>query len=257
MPTLRARQFSKYHGAGNDFLLFEDLEQTFPTEKVSFLCDRKRGIGADGLILVRPSQRADFQMVYFNQDGSEAALCGNGLRCFAHFLSDQGMARSPLRVEIGGRILTVMGKPPTISIYLPVPKVLEWGIITSNRQQFLVDPGVPHLVLFIEEPVDIVLEGRVLRNHPLFGQKGVNVNFVRVLEKDHLAIGTYERGVEDETLACGTGAVSAAFVAHALGYTGKRVKVTPKSGEEMEVVLGKEVELTGPSTKVFEGAVFI
>jgi len=249
------RAFSKYHGAGNDFLFFEDFEETFPAGKVSSLCDRQSGIGADGLILVRHSQMADFQMVYFNQDGSIAALCGNGLRCFAHFLFDLGIHKSPLQVETGNQVLTVIGKPPTISIYLPLSKVIQWERPLKNRTVFAVETGVPHLVIFVEEEVDVVLEGRAFRNDPSFAPEGVNVNFVRMLSGGRLAISTYERGVEGETLACGTGVASAAFVAHKLGKVGKSVEVIPRSGEVMRVILDEEIEVMGPSTKMFEGSV--
>jgi len=253
MPT--SHSFSKYHGAGNDFLLFLDFEENFPISEVARLCDRHLGIGADGLILARDSKEGDFQMVFFNADGSSADLCGNGIRCFAHFLADQGFGQERYLIEIGGRVLTVIRNELTISTYLPLPKVLHWQVPLENSTLFVVDAGVPHAVVFAQEGEDVVSKGGRLRHHPLFHPHGVNVNFVWEIGEDAFGIRTYERGVEKETLACGSGASAAAFVAHELGCSGEVVTLLPKSGEEIQVRVGKEMKVTGPSTKVFDGEV--
>lgn len=248
-------RFSKYQGAGNDFILIEDFEEKFPKGQVPFLCDRHFGIGADGLILARRSQVADFEMVYFNADGSNATMCGNGLRCFALFLNDLGYKKSLYKIEISGQILTVLYKESLISTVLPVPRVLFWDKKCGNRKVYVVDSGVPHAVIFSQEEVDVEGEGKKIRHHEMFAPSGVNVNFVYQKDLDQLEISTYERGVEGETLACGTGALAAAFVANQLQLCKEEVNIITRSKAVIHVKMGEEMVVTGPSLKVFEGQV--
>lgn len=250
-------RFSKYHGAGNDFILIQDFEEVFPKEKVAFLCDRHFGIGADGLILAQESQIADFKMVYFNADGSQADLCGNGLRCFAHFLLDLGFEKGTYKVEIANQVLTVIANRSKISTFFPYPSILHWELELENRQWFVVKCGVPHAVIFEEGEVEVNEEGRKIRNHPLFGSEGVNVNFVQKSGENTFAVRTYERGVEGETQACGTAAVAVAFVANKLGKSRCHVKVITRSKECIEVNMGEEIEVIGPSLKVFDGSIML
>lgn len=247
--------FHKYSGAGNDFLLFEDFAEDFPLSQSPKLCHRHHGIGADGLILARHSHLGDFEMVYFNADGSLGEMCGNGLRCFVHFLRDLGHIKDLYQVEIGGNVLTVKCEGAKISTFLPWPRVRLDEVHIEKIQGFRINTGVPHLVLFIEEEVDVERVGRELRHHSLFHPEGVNVNFVRVQGKDELQVRTYERGVERETLACGTGAAAAALVANEIGKCGREVKVITRSKEILEVRLGEEIEIIGPSVKIFEGSI--
>ncbi|NGX59395.1 MAG: Diaminopimelate epimerase [Chlamydiae bacterium] len=244
-------KFSKYHGAGNDFILVEDFEKTFPHALVKQFCDRRLGIGADGLILAQPSSIADYQMVYFNADGSHAGMCGNGLRCFVHFLRDLGKLVS--KVEVAGKVLTVKCIASKILIFLPLPKILHWKIELLSRMVSVVDVGVPHVVVFADDEVDVLREGRAMRYHEKLLPEGANVNFFWKTKEGNFRMRTYERGVENETLACGTGAVSCAFVANRLGLCDKEVAIQTSSNEILEVRIGNEVELTGPSEKVFDG----
>lgn len=244
------RKFSKYQGAGNDFILFEDFEEDFPMNQIPTLCHRHFGIGADGLILIRKSRLGDFQMVFFNSDGSKVGMCGNGLRCCVHFLLDQGKKMPSYLIEIEGRLLTVKVNHKKISTFLGLPKVLKWR---EEDNLYLVDTGVAHLVCFAQEEVDVVSKGRQLRQDKFLHPEGFNVNFVWEKGGSALEVRTYEKGVEGETLACGTGAAAAAFVAHKLGKTEKRVAVHTLSKAVLEIELGKEIEVIGPSEKVFEG----
>lgn len=248
--------FSKYHGAGNDFILIEDFEETFSKDLVPKLCHRSLGIGSDGLILARHSERADFKMVYFNRDGSEAAFCGNGLRCFVHFLRDFGKIQKEYRIEIGQKILTVICEGSKIFTFLPIPDILMWEVKLEEHETYVVDAGVPHAVVFALDTVDVLQEGRALRLHEKLAPEGANVNFVKPLSQEKLQLRTYERGVELETLACGSGAASSAFVAHKLGLCGPKVEVITRSDEVLDIEVGKEIKVGGPSVKVFEGQIY-
>lgn len=238
----------KYSGAGNTFLIVDDRDENFPLEMVPSLCSSE----TDGLILWRNSLRADAEMVYFNRDGSSARMCGNGLRCFVHFLHDVGHSPHPRLIEICDQLLKVTGVFPNVWIHLPTPKVLFWELKLSGHTLFVVDTGVPHAVVFAKDPINVVQEGRKLRWDPYFGSAGVNVNFVWVDTPQKLRVRTYERGVEDETGACGTGSCAAAFVAHELGLSASRTQIQVRSGELLEVDLTQEVLLSGPTKKLAE-----
>ncbi|NGX39464.1 MAG: Diaminopimelate epimerase [Chlamydiae bacterium] len=246
------QKFHKYEGAGNDFILLEDFDEVFPEGEVSYLCQRRLGIGADGLILLRRSSIADYKMVFFNADGSKGAMCGNGLRCFVHFLIDLGRVQPLYKIEVAKKVLTVKAKERKISTFFAPPTIVKW-----EEGLYVVDSGVPHVVLFSRGEVDVEKEGRALRWDLSLHPEGVNVDFVQLVGKDALVLRTYERGVEAETLACGTGAVAASFVAHRLGLTGPFISVRTRSGDQLEVRLGREIELFGPSAKVYEGKVCI
>ncbi|NGX38571.1 MAG: Diaminopimelate epimerase [Chlamydiae bacterium] len=249
------RTFHKFEGAGNDFILFEDFENHFPESCVATLCHRRFGVGADGLILARHSEIADFKMVFFNADGTTAGMCGNGLRCFVHFLRDLGYVKPLYKIEIAEKVLTVKCNRSKIFTLLPKPYLMDWDVQIENHRVFAVNTGAAHAVIFEDEPIDVLEKGRVLRNHARFAPDGVNVNFVQQMGPNTLRLRTYEKGVEGETLACGTGAAAAAFVAHRLGRCGKEVKVLMRSEEILEITLGEEIEVTGPSVKVFDGQV--
>lgn len=251
--------FSKYHGAGNDFIIIADFSEQFllTQSHIQKLCKRQTGIGADGLIFVRYADKADFSMSYFNADGSYAALCGNGLRCTGQYLVDQQIGKPSFSIEIGNRILTVKQIREKIFTFLPKPEVKHWALHDQEQLLYVVDSGVPHAVLFYEGEINIMELGQRLRFSPLFYPEGVNVNFVRIVDKKNLEVRTYERGVEQETLSCGTGAVASVFVAHQLGYCYEHVFVHPLSKECLEIQLGEEVAVTGPVKKVFEGQIVL
>lgn len=236
----------KFSGAGNTFLIIDDREETFPIGEVSSYCYTEPDDPVDGLILWHNSSKGDAKMVYYNRDGSYGEMCGNGLRCFVHFLNDQGLY--PVEsVEVGDKLLKVKGNPPKIWTFLQETHVLFWDITVLNRQLYVVDTGVPHAVLFAEDPVDVVQEGMAIRNHPKFAPRGVNVNFVWVNGRNEIAVRTYERGVEAETLACGTGAVASAYVTARLGYTENQVTVVTRSGAPLEIDLKEGNAVAGPS----------
>ena len=249
------RTFYKYSGAGNDFILFEDFEKDFPANQIQRLCHRRLGIGADGLILAHHSTIADFEMTYFNADGSRGEMCGNGLRCFVHFLRDLKFQKTTYKIEVSQKVLTVKCKESKISVFLPLPS--KSFCVVDSVKGYKVDTGVPHLVLFTEEEVDVQKMGKALRHHKLFQPEGTNVNFATVVDDNTIHIRTFERGVEAETLACGTGAVAVAYVAKQLGKCGNDVRLVTRSKEVLEVRFGKEIEITGPSEKIFEGHVTI
>ena len=247
------RIFHKYSGAGNTFYIFDDRKGDFPLSSISNLCRPEKGEWTDGVILWRPSRLGDAQMAYFNADGSIGEMCGNGLRCFVHFLHDQGIIQPTYSIEVFGKLLKVKGNPPTIWTYLGIAKVLFWEMSLLDQTLYVVDTGVPHTVIFAQDPVDVVKEGMALRYAEVFQPRGVNVNFVWVDAPDRLRVRTYERGVERETLACGTGAAASVFVASRLGKVGNRATVVTRSQETLEVELDNGISLSGPTEKIDEG----
>lgn len=260
--------FSKYQGSGNDFIIIDDRSGSFPLqnqELIRFLCTRNWGIGADGLILLQSSSVADFRMRIFNSDGMEADLCGNGLRCLALYLRHLGFKDDRFQIETQKAVLCSTIDGATIRIELPPPKVLHWGIIIGeevSHEVFVVHTGVPHAVVFVEEledyPVEVI--GRWIRSHPRFAPDGVNVNFVKAASDGSLRIRTYERGVEGETLSCGTGAAAAALVSFQKKDLPSPLRVMTKSGECLEFSIdeslnGKRIEMQGKAAFVFEGRI--
>lgn len=239
-------RFHKYSGAGNTFLILDDRKCSFPLDLVSFFCRSSGKKPVDGMILWRFSTRGDARMDYYNRDGSFAKMCGNGLRCFVHFLYEKGLTLVR-NIEVCDNLLKVEGLPPRISVFLQDPQILFWNITLYNTLFYVVDTGVPHAVSFFKDPVDVVKKGRAIRKHPHFFPQGVNVNFVWVQNREEIVIRTYERGVEAETLACSTGAVACAFVAHRLGFTSDRVRVVTQSGVKLEINLKEGNVVTGPS----------
>ena len=224
--------FAKYHAGGNDFIVIDDRSLRFALEDrllIHHLCHRRFGIGADGLILLQPSTMGDFRFRIFNADGSEAALCGNGLGCMIAYVHDLGFEQEAFSVETLKEVLSCAIQGSRVSIQLPDSRVLHWKVSIEDLECYVVDTGVPHAVCFVsdldEYPVETM--GRYLRHHPLFAlHEGVNVNFVKVGSDGALRIRTYERGVEGETYSCGTGAAAAAFVAYKLGFVTSIVRVT-------------------------------
>lgn len=216
-------------------------------QSVAELC---RGAGVDGLILRRFSASADAAMVYFNCDGSQAPMCGNGLRCFVHFLRGQGMKKSHYVVEIAGRRMMAQWSGSKVSTFLPKAEILFWGVQLRGYPLYVVDTTVPHAVIFVQDPIDVLKEGMALCHDALFDPGGVNINFVWVESESTLIVRTYERGVERETLACATGCAAAAFVAHRLGHTGKKPEAIVRSGERLQVELADGIVLSGPVKKL-------
>ncbi len=254
-------RFWKLTGAGNDFVLLAGLPKgKSGAAAAKALCDRRFGVGADGLLVM--SRRAGkVRLDYWNADGS-AAFCGNGSRCAALWASARGWVKGKsfeLRTNRGPLTARLTGKGRA-EVSMPVPKNLWLGLNVKatghSLQAHFVDTGVPHAVVFVPDvdAVDVATLGRELRFHALFGRAGANVNFVE-LRKNSLSIRTYERGVEAETLACGTGIVAAAFVARVLGFGAAPVRVAVRGGAVLSVSFDEGPRLEGPGAVVFTGEV--
>jgi diaminopimelate epimerase len=251
--------FAKYHGAGNDFIIIDDDELKFPWTDVDYiahLCQHRLGVGADGLILLQPSKKAGFRMRIFNADGKEAAQCGNGLRCLVDFIRHSKRVSSPLRVETEERVIACSWEGDQITVDLGAPAWLFKHTVDSYPLQ-VINTGVPHAVTFVEnlEMPDFKSIASKLRHNAIFAPEGTNVNFAS-LQGDKIYTRTYERGVEDETLACGTGAAAVAIAAIEEYKLKSPICIVPASQEELFVeVDSKTVRLRGKATFVFHGIV--
>ena len=255
--------FWKMHGAGNDFILVDDRALAFPDRDTAFiarLCDRRRGIGSEGLLLIQPSASADFRMRFFNPDGAEADLCGNGARCIARLAREIGAAPADMRIETAAGPVRAEILPTGVLIHLPPPK--DWrmnlSIAWKNKEQPLhfVNSGVPHAVCLVDDlaAIDVPALGSFIRRHALFAPAGTNADFIQTTGPDSLSIRTYERGVEAETLACGTGIVAAALVAEKLGLVRAPVRVKAAGGDVLAVGFAP-LTLTGPAEHTFQGTI--
>lgn len=259
--------FHKYEGAGNDFILLDDrsgeLLPHLTPDRVARLCDRHFGIGADGLMLLRPAPAPyDFEMVYFNADGSGSTLCGNGGRCIVRFAADLGIERSVYRflASDGPHEATVT---PSGEIALGMQDVEGVRRVGADYE---VHTGSPHYLRFVDslDDIDVVGEGRSVRHSPAYQERGINVNFVRETDQG-LEIATYERGVEDETLACGTGVTAAAIGALSRADAPQkdgpfRIPVRARGGDlsvtgERSGQRFTKLQLVGPATFVFTGTI--
>lgn len=261
--------FSKLSGSGNDFILIDNREGLLAPDALSRaaerLCRRKFSVGADGLIAIEGSSEADFRWRFFNADGSTAEMCGNGGRCAARFAVERGIAPPRLvfetlagliRAEVRGSGVKLEFPPPE-GFRREVPVPLETGEVRAT----CVNTGVPHAVVCVEdlEAVDVRAEGRRIREHPLFAPAGTNANFIHRTGRGELAIRTYERGVEDETLACGTGAVAAACAASHVWGVEAPVALRTRGGEVLTVYFARdgdgfrEVFLEGETAWVYDG----
>jgi diaminopimelate epimerase len=261
------------HGGGNDFVLMDHRERHIPeAEQNRFaqrVCTPKIGVGADGLILIEDSDRADFRWRFFNADGSEAEMCGNGARCAARFAVMQGIANSRLTFEtlagliqaevLNHQIRVALADVGDFRLNLSIP--LEGETLAGHFMKV----GVPHVVVPVEnlEEVPIRQWGREVRFHQMFQPAGTNVNFIRATGPHVLEIRTYERGVEDETLACGTGAVAAALISARLEKVASPVAVHTRGGEILTASFQwqgekiSEVFLEGEALVVYQGELWL
>lgn len=255
-------EFWKMSGAGNDFVLLAGLPKGAGGHALArALCDRRAGVGADGLLVVT-RRGGRLRLDYRNADGS-AAFCGNGARCAALWAAARGWAkgREVALDTAGGPLLARATAPGRAEVSMPAPRRPRLGLRLKAAGRswtaHFVEAGVPHAVVLVAdvERVDVKRFGRALRSHRAFGRAGANVDFVEV-RGDRLAVRTYERGVEDETFACGTGAVASAFVARELGRIGSPARVKARGGE-LSVSLGTRTLLEGPGRIVFHGEVEI
>ena len=262
--------FTKMNGAGNDFVLVDnrDGKNALTCPQIARLCDRHRGIGADGLLAVEPAtDGADFRMRYYNADGGEAEMCGNGARCFARFAQKISGQTGALSFETLAGVITANFPGDLVQIQMSPPHSLRLNdkLHAGDETLFVhsLNTGVPHAVVFVDdlENTDVRHLGRALRCHAHFAPKGTNANFVRQRSADTIAIRTYERGVEDETLACGTGMVACALIFHERTGAPSPVQVQVRGGETLQIGFTKTAEgyahvtLTGPAEFVFDGIV--
>lgn len=266
--------FFKYQGTGNDFVMLDQRKQKYlsktDTEQIRQLCDRRFGIGADGLILLEEPEPGRIVMVYFNADGSESTMCGNGGRCFAAFAHHLGIAQDALQFEaIDGPHLAIIRavNQHTCQVDLQMIDVPQVQALSSS--DFVLNTGSPHYICFTQKPLTrypVVKRGRAIRNaEPYKSQNGINVNFVQS-QKDGLRMRTYERGVEDETLSCGTGVTAAALAAHnkAQKGSGDFIQKVQVEGGHLEVRFRyapdrgySDIWLCGPAVRVFMGEVIL
>lgn len=255
--------FYKYQGTGNDFVIIDNRNWSItnlPTEKIKFLCDRRFGIGADGLMLLNPRTGYDFEMKYYNSDGRESTMCGNGGRCMIKFAYDLGMHNSIYHFlavdgehegEIDGEIVNL--------------KMKDVDGITEYDGDSILNTGSPHYVKMVSDVMDydVFHKGMEIRQSKDFAKEGINVNFVEEKGPDEIIVRTYERGVEDETLSCGTGVTASALVFYHNDVGYNHVTVITKGGEltvkydRMGDGIYRNIWLCGPAEKVFEGEVEI
>ena len=240
----------KMSGSGNDFILIDNREgivaERDKSRLVQRVCRRRESAGADGLIFLTKSAKYDFGWQYFNADGGEVDMCGNGTRCIARFAYLKGIAGTkmtfetltgPVSAEVMDRVVKVlMPDPSDLQLDIGLPQEPGWLTVDS------INTGVPHVVVQVEnlEEHPVVDQGRSIRYDPLFSPEGTNANFIKMHGPDLVETRTYERGVEDETLACGTGAIASVLVASARGMVESPVRVKTRGGEELKIHFGKE-----------------
>ncbi|MCU0772018.1 MAG: diaminopimelate epimerase [Verrucomicrobia bacterium] len=262
--------FTKMNGAGNDFVLFDNREGRvhLTPELAARLCDRHAGVGADGIMGLIPcrSGRADWAWEFFNSDGSAAEMCGNGARCFARYVQRIAGAADRFTFETAAGVVGAQleGDQVTVDLTPPGPVRLDETLQLGSGPERVhsVNTGVPHAVLFVPDADQAMVSslGREIRRHAHFAPRGTNVNFVQILEPGFIRVRTYERGVEGETLACGTGVTAAALISARLHGFASPVKVRVQGGGQLEVSFQPEgagfrqVRLKGPADFVFEGS---
>ena len=255
--------FSKYQGTGNDFVLIDDRAETFPAHNqalIAYLCHRRFGVGADGLILLQNDTELDFRMVYFNADGAEGSMCGNGGRCIVRFAHDLGLFNSRTRFFAvdGEHEAAVDGD----EIHLRMSSVA--GIDERDGMTFL-NTGSPHVVRFIEalDAFDVVTDGRRIRHDSAFQPGGTNVNYAELIDDKTLFVRTFERGVEDETFSCGTGVTAVALAAHQQRNIPDPVSIKTLGGNlrvSFNALPGggfDSIYLIGPAKRVFTGSITV
>jgi len=272
-------KFTKVHGLGNDFVLIEDMKNTIGdyTELAKKLCRRQTGVGADGLLVVQESETCDLRMRIINADGSEAEMCGNGIRCFAKYVYERGLTdKTDLSVETlagvmrpkltvdGKKVLSVtvdMGKPGLDRSVIPAKgegKLISEKIIAAGREVTITSVlmGVPHTVVYVKDALDcdLTVLGPAIEKHEMF-PRGTNVNFAQLIDDKTIRMRTWERGC-GPTLACGTGSCACAVCSHLNGYTGREVDIELELGKlHIEWAEDDTVYMTGPAELVFDSEI--
>ena len=261
--------FSKMTGCGNDFIIIDNRRKILDADNlgdfVQKVCAHKLSAGADGLVLIEPSGKANFKWRFFNSDGSVGEMCGNAARCVARFATLKGIAPSKMafetlagiiEAEVAGRQIKVLMVPPAgLKLNIDVP------VDGQSRQLHFINTGVPHAVQFVDQAASVAVKdlGNKIRFHAQFQPAGTNANFVQVVDRKHIKVRTYERGVEDETLACGTGAVASALIAAKKGFVASPVEVQTSGGEILKIYFQARgdgfdrVFLEGDARVVYEG----
>jgi diaminopimelate epimerase len=260
--------FTKATGAGNDFVVIDNMDRSLGADPASLaraVCDRHFGVGGDGLLLVEPSARADFMMKYYNADGSYGGMCGNGGRCISRFAVESGICLPEATFEALDHVyaVRVTGDEAMLTMKNPVDFQSHLTLVseTGSVDASFVNTGSPHAVIEVPdlESLNVVAEGRRLRYNTHFQPDGANVNFFRCMEGTHVWLRTYERGVEDETLACGTGSVATALIAAQRHGLRSPVDVHVRSGETLTVHFegtpneARNVRLEGSARLLFSG----
>lgn len=259
------------NGAGNDFIVFDNRagKISLTREQVVRLCDRHRGIGADGVLILVPcrSGKADWAWDFYNSDGSTGEMCGNGARCFARFVQKAVGLKGDFTFETEAGVITASFEGERVTVNLTRPKDLRLNerVSLSSGVETIhsLNTGVPHAVLYVPDADQAMVHslGPEIRRHPHFGPRGTNVNFVQVLGPNHIRVRTFERGVEGETLACGTGVSAAAMISARVHRFTSPVQVQVKGGDTLAVSFKdtgagfEEVRLSGPADFVFEGRI--
>ena len=255
-------QFYKYQGTGNDFILIDNRKNTIELneEQIKFLCKRRFGIGADGLMLLELEPGVDFKMIYFNSDGRPSSMCGNGGRCITAFAKQLGLITNKAKfLAVDGFHEAIIDEHEIVSLKMQDVKTIEIG-----NDFFYLNTGSPHYVKFVNDVqnFDVLTNGKEIRYNKRFAEEGTNVNFIEKTN-DELVVRTYERGVEDETFSCGTGVTAAALVAAIEGISNSKNNCLIKTlGGNLEVMFEKvltqnfyNIWLKGPAQKVFEGII--
>ena len=253
-------EFYKYQGTGNDFIIIDNRQKSIALteQQVNFLCDRKFGIGADGLMLLQEKEGYDFEMIYYNSDGKLGSMCGNGSRCLTQFAFDSGIKKNHYSfIASDGNHEAKFDTNNWVRV-----KMIDVNEVNEYDAGLIVDTGSPHYIQYVEsvDDIDVYQEGKKIRYSDFFDAKGINVNFVQKKNINEIKVRTYERGVENETLSCGTGVTASALVSfyseglnkinvETLG--GKLAVEFEKIGEGMY----KNVWLCGPATFVFKGEI--
>lgn len=255
-------KFSKYHGTGNDFILVYDHNDSFSLSQSSVkkICDRRYGVGADGLIIITKTLEADFKMIYYNADGYEGSMCGNGARCAVSFAKNVELIQNQCKfLAYDGMHKGLILENGLVSI-----EMVDVSLIELRNNIWKIDTGSPHLICFRDtvSEIDVKHEGASIRNSSNYIEDGINVNFVQ-FSKNEIFVRTYERGVEDETLSCGTGAIASAIATYESGLSNSnRVNVNVLGGQ-LEVLFTKvgskysNIHLIGPTKFVFKGEVYV
>lgn len=255
--------FYKYQGTGNDFVIVDNRDSDYNNlteEQIKKICDRRFGVGADGFMLLNEKEGYDFEMVYYNADGREGSMCGNGGRCIVQFAHDRGIVKQHYHFQAvdGTHEAAVYKEEGLVSL-----KMIDVADVSNYQHDKVLNTGSPHYVQLADDvmALDVVKEGKNIRYNKDFNEKGINVNFVEVKDDNNLIVRTYERGVEDETFACGTGATAAALVFYhnENGFNTVDIDVL---GGKLTVRYNRHpggsydhIWLKGPAVKVFEGSI--